>query len=294
MEKLATNVDEQIAKLESRGMTICDKDKAKECLLDIGYFRLGFYWFPFEESYPRKMNRDHKFKEGTNFDYAIRLYYFDYNLRNIFLKYINRIEINFRTKLIYHASNRYKQDPFWYQNSKYVNMAFLEGDVMEKAMKDVSKEEIIIQDMKVHKRSISPAWKAMEFFSFGTAISLYDNLKEGPLKCEISNLYGMSSPNNFLSYIDTVRKLRNYCAHGKVLFDKNLPEAISNGPLGYLGNSKTQLFGAYRVLEYLLGQVSQNRAEDMKQEIKALFNKMPDDIVKQIILQNSGFQLSMI
>jgi abortive infection bacteriophage resistance protein len=294
MEKLATNVDEQIAKLESRGMTICDKDKAKECLLDIGYFRLGFYWFPFEESYPRKMNRDHKFKEGTNFDYAIRLYYFDYNLRNIFLKYINRIEINFRTKLIYHASNRYKQDPFWYQNSKYVNMAFLEGDVMEKAMKDVSKEEVIIQDMKVHKRSISPAWKAMEFFSFGTAISLYDNLKEGPLKCEISNLYGMSSPNNFLSYIDTVRKLRNYCAHGKVLFDKNLPEAISNGPLGYLGNSKTQLFGAYRVLEYLLGQVSQNRAEDMKQEIKALFNKMPDDIVKQIILQNSGFQLSMI
>ena len=294
MEKLATNVDEQIAKLESRGMTICDKDKAKECLLDIGYFRLGFYWFPFEKSYPRKMNRDHKFKEGTNFDYAIRLYYFDYNLRNIFLKYINRIEINFRTKLIYHASNRYKQDPFWYQNSKYVNMAFLEGDVMEKAMKDVSKEEVIIQDMKVHKRSISPAWKAMEFFSFGTAISLYDNLKEGPLKCEISNLYGMSSPNNFLSYIDTVRKLRNYCAHGKVLFDKNLPEAISNGPLGYLGNSKTQLFGAYRVLEYLLGQVSQNRAEDMKQEIKALFNKMPDDIVKQIILQNSGFQLSMI
>lgn len=294
MEKLATNVDEQIAKLESRGMTICDKDKAKECLLDIGYFRLGFYWFPFEESYPRKMNRDHKFKEGTNFDYAIRLYYFDYNLRNIFLKYINRIEINFRTKLIYHASNRYKQDPFWYQNSKYVNMAFLEGDVMEKAMKDASREEVIIQDMKVHKRSISPAWKAMEFFSFGTAISLYDNLKEGPLKCEISNLYGMSSPNNFLSYIDTVRKLRNYCAHGKVLFDKNLPEAISNGPLGYLGNSKTQLFGAYRVFEYLLGQVSQNRAEDMKQEIKALFNKMPDDIVKQIILQNSGFQLSMI
>ena len=40
MEKLATNVDEQIAKLESRGMTIGDKNKAKECLLDIGYFRL--------------------------------------------------------------------------------------------------------------------------------------------------------------------------------------------------------------------------------------------------------------
>ena len=294
MEKLATNVDEQIAKLESRGMTIGDKDKAKECLLDIGYFRLGFYWFPFEKSYPRKVKRTHEFKDGTCFEYAIRLYYFDYDLRNILLKYINRVEINFRTKLIYHASNRYKQDPFWYQDSKYVNKAFLEDDVMEKAMKDASKEDVIIQDMKARKRNISPAWKAMEFFSFGAAISLYDNMKEGPLKCEISNLYGISSPNNFLSYIDTVRKLRNYCAHGKVLFDKNLPEAISNGPLGYLGNSKTQLFGAYRVLEYLLGQVSQNRVQDMKQEVKALFDKMPDDIVKQIILQNSGFQLKML
>lgn len=294
MEKLATNVDEQIAKLESRGMTIGDKNKAKECLLDIGYFRLGFYWFPFEESYPRKVNRTHGFKDGTCFDYAIQLYYFDYDLRNILLKYINRIEINFRTKLIYHASNRYKQYPFWYQDDKYVNNAFLDSDVMKKAMKNASKEDVIIQDMKAHKRNVSPAWKAMEFFSFGAAISLYNNLKEGPLKCEISNLYGISSPNNFLSYIDTVRKLRNYCAHGKVLYDKNLPEAISNGPLGYLGNNKTQIFGAYRVLEYLLGQVSQNRVQDMKQEVKALFDKMPDDIVKQIILQNSGFQLKML
>lgn len=294
MVKFATDIEEQIALLESRGMIINDKEKAKECLLDIGYFRLGFYWFPFEESYPRKVNRTHKFKEGTNFDYAIRLYYFDCDLRNIFLKYINRIEINFRTKLIYYASNRYKQAPFWYQDHKYVNKSFLEDEVMEKAMKDVSKEDVIIQDMKAHKRKSSPAWKAMEFFSFGTTISLYDNLKEGPLKCEISNLYGIPSPNNFLSYIDTIRKLRNYCAHGKVLYDKNLPEAISNGPLGYLGYSKTQLFGAYRVLEYLLGCVSQNRAQDMRQEVKSLFDNLPDGIVKSIILQNSGFQLEKL
>lgn len=294
MNKLATDVDEQIAKLESRGMAINDKEKAKECLLDIGYFRLGFYWFPFEKSYPRKIKRTHEFKDETLFDYAIRLYYFDCDLRNILLKYINRIEINFRTKLIYYASNRYKEDPFWYQNSKYVDKAFLESDVMEKAMKDATKEDVIIQDMKVHKRSVSPAWKAMEFFSFGTTISLYYNLKEAPLKCEISNLYGISSPNNFMSYIDTVRKLRNYCAHGKVLFDKNLPEAISNGPLGYLGNSKTQLYGAYCVLKYLLGCVSENRAQDMQQEVKALFDQMPNDIVKQIILQNSGFQLAKL
>lgn len=52
--KKATTIDEQIALLKSRGMVIDDVKKAKENLFDIGYFRLGFYWFPFEATYPRK------------------------------------------------------------------------------------------------------------------------------------------------------------------------------------------------------------------------------------------------
>lgn len=39
--KKATTIDEQIAILRKRGMIISDKEKAKETLLDIGYFRLG-------------------------------------------------------------------------------------------------------------------------------------------------------------------------------------------------------------------------------------------------------------
>ena len=97
MADRATNIDEQIALLESRGMKIDDKEKAKENLLDIGYYRLGFYWFPFEKTYPRKSNRNHEFNDGIDLDYAIKLYYFDFDLRNIFLRYISRIEVNFRT-----------------------------------------------------------------------------------------------------------------------------------------------------------------------------------------------------
>ena len=72
------HIDEQIALLESRGMKIDDKEKAKENLLDIGYYRLGFYWFPFEKTYPRKSNRNHEFNDGIDLDYAIKLYYFDF------------------------------------------------------------------------------------------------------------------------------------------------------------------------------------------------------------------------
>lgn len=112
--KKATTVDEQIEKLKSRGMTITDENKAKEVLLDVGYYRLGYYWFPFEKTYPRKENRSHEFKNGTCFEYALKLYYFDFDLRNIFLRYISRIEINFRTRVIYLVSNKYKDNPYWY------------------------------------------------------------------------------------------------------------------------------------------------------------------------------------
>ena len=61
MAKSATTIDQQLDLLKSRGLTVNDVDKAREILLDIGYYRLGFYLFPFEKSYPRLRNRTHEY-----------------------------------------------------------------------------------------------------------------------------------------------------------------------------------------------------------------------------------------
>ena len=229
MADKATIVEEQIALLESRGMKIEDKDKAKENLLDIGYYRLGFYWFPFEKTYPRKVRRNHEFIDNTQLDYAIKLYYFDFDLRNIFLRYISRIEVNFRTTIIYHVSNTYKENPYWYVDSSVIGKEMIASSDYQKVLSDLSKESVLRLDKKEHyKRDFPPAWKALEYMSFGTIIKLYDSLKNPHLRCDISKVYGMNSPSQFSNYINTIRKLRNYCAHGKVLFDLNLNEAIGN------------------------------------------------------------------
>ncbi len=293
-KKFATNIDEQIAKLLDRGMAIEDTEKAKENLLDIGYFRLGFYWFPFEKSYPRKKNRDHLFKENTKLDYAIQLYYFDFDLRNSFLRYISRIEINFRTKLIYMASNKYKEDPFWYVNSKYVEKSFLNSKAFQDAIHDANTEPVVKQDLDKYGRRYAPAWKVLEYFSFGVVISLFENLKDGGLKHEISMTYGMGASTQFSNYMNTIRRLRNFCAHGKVLYDTNLPVAISNGPAGNLGNRKTMLSGAYYVLKYILGCVSKNRQKNLVEDVCKAFNQIDDDVVKKIICDNSGFDITQL
>lgn len=41
-------------------MEFPNEEKAKEILLDIGYYRLGFYWFPYERTYPAKNDRNPK------------------------------------------------------------------------------------------------------------------------------------------------------------------------------------------------------------------------------------------
>jgi len=288
-EKQATTVEKQIEKLRSRGMNIEDEVKAKETLLDIGYFRLGFYWFPFEATFPRKRHRNHLLKENTRLEDTVKLYYFDFDLRNILLRYISRVEINFRTTLIYQASNKYVENPFWYVDSTYINQSFLESPQYKKAITDANKELVIKNDLRKYQHKHAPAWKVLEFMSFGSIIQLYSNLKDGGLKHKIAKHYGMGGSCQFTNYLNTTRRLRNCCAHGKVLFDLSLPEAISNGPIGNLGNKKTMLAGAYEVLSYLLGRVSSNRKKEMDTELKESFLRVESEKVKQIIMDCSGF-----
>lgn len=289
--KFATTIDKQIELLKERGMTFGDEGKAKENLLDIGYYRLGFYWFPFEVTFPRVEKRDHKFKEGTVFENVIQLYYFDFDLRNIFLRYISRIEINFRTKLIYEVSNFCHDNPFWYVDSNCVKQDFLDSDDYKHALDVLDREMVIIRDQKRYKRNHAPAWKAIEFMSLGIVIQLFNNLKDkdGVIRSRISKHFGIGSPNQFSDYMDAIRRLRNSCAHGKVIFDYKVPGALPNAvPVKLNPSQTTNLSGTYEVFKYLLGKVSSNRVADLREDMKIAFDKVESEIVMNIITQNTG------
>lgn len=59
-------------------------------------------------------------------------------------------------------------------------------------------EPLICYDKKTHgNRQYPPAWKALEFMTFGTIIKLYEGIKNPHLRCDISNHYGMSHPTQF-------------------------------------------------------------------------------------------------
>jgi abortive infection bacteriophage resistance protein len=67
------------------------------------------------------------FKDDIKISNIVDLYYLDANLKYILLKYINRIELNFRTKLIYFVSMKFKKDPIWFVNNSIMEQDFIDN-----------------------------------------------------------------------------------------------------------------------------------------------------------------------
>lgn len=75
--------------LESRGLLICDRNKAIQYLDNIGYYRLSAYMYPL-----LKMPKTaHLYKEGSTFEKVMMLYRFDKKLRLLMFNEIEKIEI---------------------------------------------------------------------------------------------------------------------------------------------------------------------------------------------------------
>lgn len=289
--KQATTVEEQLEILGKRGVIIDNREKATENLLDIGYFRLGFYCFPFEQTHPTKTNRTHQYKEGTRFDQLVKLYYFDVDLRNLLNKYLFRIEINFRTYLIYTVSNKYINSPTWFVDPSIVNNNYVNTFETKIYTAQFKKNSVIKYHHQNHINDrYAPAWKTLEFMTLGNILVLYKELKDRTLQYEIAKYYGFKSINTFLNYMEVLRNIRNTCAHNAALFDISLPLSIANGPAGKMESDKNKLSGAIKVLSYMVSRVSTNRESDFNAEVSTLFRESSCEI-KEIITKCSGITI---
>lgn len=275
MTKPATTIDEQLDLLKTRGLAIQDEDKAREILLDIGYYRLGFYLFPFEKSYPQLRNRTHEYIDGATFEDAVKLYYFDFDLRLLLTRYLTRIEIAFRTALIYNLSNKYSPNSVWFISPAVVSRSYAR-DFENKVYTADFKRNPIIQ--RHHQKNpndrFAPSWKTLEFMTFGAVMKLYEQLKERDDKILIAQKLGIRQVVTFESYMHTIREVRNACAHGHLLYDLRLPRRINRGPAHITPQESGNIVGALRVIRYMMAQISTKRADDLSASVKSLYEKL--------------------
>ena len=86
-------IDEQIKILESRGLIIDDREKAKQSLSNLNYYRLS--------GYTLTLRKNDRFYKNVKFSEVMQIYNFDMELRAALMYLLESIEISMRTYIAY-------------------------------------------------------------------------------------------------------------------------------------------------------------------------------------------------
>lgn len=291
MGKIATTIDKQIDLLLKRGLKIDDRDKATEILMDIGYYRLGFYWFYFQDS-----RNEHKFICDISLEDIVQLYYLDFDIKHLLSKYIYRIEVHFRTQLVYYVSNHYVDNNIWYIDDSVVDKSILkEFNSIYYNLKNSKNSIISKHHTKYPNTSYAPAWKTFEFLTFGQIFKFYKHLKDEEIKKEIANVYGFRNYKMLENYFLAIINIRNMCSHNSVLYDYNQPVNIWKIPNKYYrvkSRNNNNLNASIRLILFIVSKISKNRAEELEVKLKDIFNNFKgNEEVLKVINNKISFDL---
>lgn len=141
----------------------------------------------------------------------------------------------------------------------------------------------------------APAWKTLEFFTFGQVFRVFRNLKEDMVKQKISDAYGIRDIDVLENHILGLINIRNICSHSGVLFDYNQPKGIRRIPCKRYKlktSNRSNLNASIRLILFILSKVSQNRANDLEAELIALFDgARSNQSVNEMIDQHIVFDI---
>lgn len=199
--KKPRSYEEQIVLLRNKNLIIEDEEFAKKILIHVGYYRLsGYYYFFYADS---KISK--KFVDGTTIEDIYNLYLFDKELRSILFDLTSLVEIQLKSKLSYYLAHSYGEE--CWKNHQVIKQD-QQLYILEKIKKSDSK---IIKHHTNKYDGHYPIWVILEILSFGGILKIFQALNDDDKK-EISNTYGFR-PYYITSWIESVYKLRNNCAH---------------------------------------------------------------------------------
>jgi abortive infection bacteriophage resistance protein len=270
--KPSLTIQQQIEKLQGRGMIVGDLSLAAHCFQHISYYRLRAYWLPFEV--PAEVDGEHQFAEGTAFEDAVSLYVFDRQLRLLVMDAIERIEVSLRGAWAYRLATQYGShgylDPALYARSDQFARAL--NSLLDEI--DWSKDTFIKHyKSKYDDPEHPPVWMVSEVLSLGQLSKWFSNLKARADRQAISKVYGLdekvlTSAAHHLTYV------RNICAHHGRLWNKQftvtmiMPSAPSALKLAMNPGAERKLYNTLSMLGYLMGIVAPT--SDWRQRLRDL------------------------
>lgn len=226
--KRPLTINEQLGKLQIRGLIFDDEALAKRYLSNISYYRLRAYTYPFQNN--SDPDADHKFiRSDIHFSDIIDLYCFDRRLRNLVFNAIEKIEVAVRTRITQEYSTAFN-DSHWFCKRKYYrDEVGRDGKtpVFDILMKDIetevkrSNEDFIKHYYATYDNPpLPPSWMTLEVLSLGTLSRLYMYLKKSEHKTRIAKDFGIYNDKVFANWLHAIAVWRNCCAHHSRIWNR--------------------------------------------------------------------------
>lgn len=245
LKKPFMTVEEQIDKLEGRGLSVVDRKSTYDKLLHNNYYTvINGYKLPFLAQKSEKASDqdakdiDEKYIEGASFDELFALYLFDCNLRALLLKYILKIEHQLKSVISHCFAKNHKDEryPDYLKSENFdVDLNKEVKGKKEKQYESFCKhinEEFDRQiansnEMLIHyqeKYGNIPPWILVSIFSFGILRAFYYCLSNKEQN-EISRFFGLK-PDELNSYLAALNIYRNACAHDERVYNLKLKSKV--------------------------------------------------------------------
>jgi abortive infection bacteriophage resistance protein len=303
-------INEQIAKLKARNLSIADDADAAAKLNHYGYYRLSGYWHCLRRFDLASGSHLDEFRPGATLNQAIELLEFDCRLRAAFLNAAEQIEIALRVQV---AILLGAQDPWAHRLPNKLYPRFTNridtktqtipyDDWIAKLNKDEarSKEQFAIHFREKYLGH-PPIWVSIELWDFGMLSRLIGGLSVVDQKA-LGTTYGLARRELLPSWVRSINHIRNVAAHHSRLWnrspvDQPVPPRVGEFPeLDHLASDSfalVRLYGVAAPMQYLLKQIDPIAASNWAEKLKALmpdFPKIPGVPVTQTGFPNGWEQ----
>ena len=273
-DKEFKTIDEQLNILISRGLKIENSERAKNFLLHNNYYRIS--------GYSLTLRKHDIFFKNVSFQNIIDIYNFDHELRHILLKYIEIIEVNFKSVYAYIFTQTYGADG--YLNPDFFTSDTKHSEIIQKAEKQKQlrlPHEAYLKHFIDDLKQTVPFWAYVDLLTISDISFLY-SISEMDIQKSVASEFGlnMKTGREILGkFMHSMTIIRNLCAHGSRLFNRLFEQkpSLNKKELSLLikdnGNfDNSHLYGFILIMRRLL---CDDDFSELKKDITNLTIKYP-------------------
>ena len=268
-------IEEQMEILRSRGLSIADEEKAKDFLLHNNYYRVS--------GYSLTLRKNDVFSKNATFQNIVDIYDFDHEFRHILLKYIEIIEVTFKSIYAYeftkiHGATGYLDSSLFTNLTRHKEI--LSKSESQKKMR--LPHEAYLKHFVGDLKQGVPLWAYVDLLTIADISFLY-SISESQIKKAVASGFSLTMSKNDLilgQFMHSMTIIRNLCAHGSRLYNRLFEQKPSlnkkelnllcRKPDGTIDNA--HLYGFILIMKRLLNS---DDFSSMKHEMESISDKYP-------------------